>query len=96
MRTSDIQYSLDHIFVADTGSLGFIFARCKSRMFNRIPDAWPKCQGDVLPSLDNSGILVQMVHRIGAGVVGLALIFGVMKFKENARSRVSTMPILNA
>ena len=26
-----------------------------------------------------------MVHRIGAGVVGLALIFGVMKFKENAR-----------
>ena len=28
-----------------------------------------------------------MVHRIGAGVVGLALIFGVMKFKENAREQ---------
>lgn len=49
------------------------------------PDGWPKCQGDILPSLDNSGILVQMVHRIGAGVVGIALILGVMKFKESAR-----------
>ena len=26
-----------------------------------------------------------MVHRIGAGVVGIALILGVMKFKETAR-----------
>ena len=26
-----------------------------------------------------------MVHRIGAGVVGIALILGVMKFKESAR-----------
>ena len=49
------------------------------------PDGWPKCQGDVLPTLDNSGILVQMVHRIGAGVVGIALILGVMRFKETAR-----------
>ena len=51
------------------------------------PDGWPKCQGDVLPSMDNSGILVQMVHRIGAGLVGIALILGVMKFKENAREQ---------
>ena len=51
------------------------------------PDGWPKCQGEVLPSMDNSGILVQMVHRIGAGVVGIALILGVMKFKENAREQ---------
>jgi len=49
------------------------------------PNGWPKCQGDILPSLDNSGILIQMVHRIGAGVVGIALILGVMKFKESAR-----------
>ncbi len=49
------------------------------------PNGWPKCQGQILPSLDNSGVLVQMVHRAGAGVVGLALILGVMKFKENAR-----------
>ncbi len=49
------------------------------------PDGWPKCQGDILPSLDNSGILIQMVHRMGAGVVGVALIFGAIKFKENAR-----------
>jgi heme A synthase len=49
------------------------------------PDGWPKCQGDIFPSLDNSGILVQMVHRLGAGVVGIGLILGVMKFKENAR-----------
>ncbi len=48
------------------------------------PDAWPKCQGEVLPSMDNSGILVQMVHRMGAGVVGITLILGMMKFKENA------------
>ena len=38
-----------------------------------------------LPSLDNSGILVQMVHRFGAGIVGVALILGGMKFKESAR-----------
>ena len=49
------------------------------------PDGWPKCQGDVFPTLENSGILVQMVHRLGAGVVGIALILGVMKFKESAR-----------
>ena len=47
------------------------------------PDAWPKCQGDFLPTLDASGILVQMVHRLGAGVVGIALILGGMKLKEN-------------
>lgn len=48
------------------------------------PDGWPKCQGDVFPSLDNSGILVQMIHRIGAGIVGLALILGGTKFRESS------------
>ena len=51
------------------------------------PDGWPKCQGEILPSLDNSGVLIQMVHRIGAGVVGIALILGVMKVKENVREQ---------
>ena len=46
------------------------------------PDGWPKCQGEFLPSLDSSGILVQMVHRLGAGVVGLALILGGMRLRE--------------
>jgi len=48
------------------------------------PDGWPKCQGDIFPSLDNSGILIQMVHRLGAGVVGVALIFGGMRIREKA------------
>ncbi len=46
------------------------------------PDGWPKCQGDFLPSLDGSGILVQMIHRLGAGIVGIALILGGMKTRE--------------
>lgn len=50
------------------------------------PDGWPKCQGSVLPTLDDSGILVQMVHRSGAGLVGIALIFGGMKFRESAKA----------
>lgn len=49
------------------------------------PDGWPKCQGDLFPSLDASGILVQMVHRLGAGVVGIALILGGMKNRESTR-----------
>ena len=46
------------------------------------PDGWPQCQGDFLPSLDGSGILVQMVHRLGAGIVGIALIIGGMRTRE--------------
>lgn len=48
------------------------------------PDGWPKCQGDLLPSLDGAGIIVQMVHRLGAGLVGIALIVGTMKLKEKS------------
>lgn len=46
------------------------------------PDGWPKCQGELLPSLDGAGIIVQMVHRLGAGLVGIALVIGNMKLKE--------------
>ena len=49
------------------------------------PDAWPQCQGDFFPTMDASGILVQMVHRLGAGVVGIALILGGMKFREKTK-----------
>lgn len=46
------------------------------------PDGWPQCQGEFFPSLDGAGILVQMIHRLGAGLVGIALIVGNMKLKE--------------
>ena len=46
------------------------------------PDALPQCNGQFLPSLDNSGILVQMIHRIGALLVGLVLIVSLLRLKE--------------
>ena len=49
------------------------------------PDGWPKCQGNWLPSFDGAGILVQMIHRFGAGIVGIALILGGMKIREKTR-----------
>ena len=29
------------------------------------PDGWPACRGQLLPSVDHTGVLVQMVHRLG-------------------------------
>ena len=49
------------------------------------PNGWPQCQGDWLPTLDGPGILIQMIHRIGAGVVGIALILGSMRIRESVR-----------
>lgn len=46
------------------------------------PDAWPQCNGEVLPSLDNSGVLVQMIHRIGALLVGIVLIMSLLKLNQ--------------
>ena len=46
------------------------------------PDAWPQCNGEVLPSLDNSGILVQMIHRIGALLVGIILLMSLLKLNQ--------------
>ena len=40
------------------------------------PNGWPKCNGSFLPSLDGPGILVQMIHRFGAVLVGLILVSG--------------------
>ena len=47
------------------------------------PTGWPQCHGDWLPSLDGPGIMVQMFHRIGAGIVGIALIVGSMRIRES-------------
>jgi len=49
------------------------------------PNGWPKCRGSILPSLDGPGILVQMVHRFGAAVVGLVLILTSAKIRTDAR-----------
>ena len=49
------------------------------------PDGWPKCQGAILPSIDGPGILVQMVHRFGAAIVGLVLILTSAKIRVDAR-----------
>ena len=49
-----------------------------------LPDGWPKCNGDILPSMTGPGVLVQMIHRIGAALVGVALIMGSMRLKESS------------
>ena len=48
------------------------------------PDGWPQCQGSFLPSLDGPGILIQMIHRLGALIVGLVLILGVSNLRMAA------------
>jgi len=54
------------------------------------PDGWPKCNGSLLPSLDGPGVLIQMIHRIGALVIGVILIASVIKVqKENEGSAES-------
>ena len=48
MRTSDIQYSLDPSFVADTETWVSSSPDANQGCSIGFPDAWPKCQGDVL------------------------------------------------
>ena len=60
------------------------------------PDGWPQCNGQFLPSLDNSGILVQMIHRIGALVVGLILIGSFIKMENNTTSNSSNVAFLSS
>ena len=51
------------------------------------PDGWPKCNGSFLPSLDGPGVLIQMIHRIGALAIGVILIASTIKVeKENKDS----------
>ena len=47
------------------------------------PNGWPQCQGSWSPSVDGPGVLIQMIHRIGAVVVGIALIKGSMRIHES-------------
>ena len=49
------------------------------------PNGWPKCQGSILPSIDGPGILVQMIHRFGAAIVGLILILTAARLRVDAR-----------
>ena len=49
------------------------------------PNGWPKCQGSILPSIDGPGILVQMIHRFGAAIVGLILILTAARIRVDAR-----------
>jgi heme A synthase len=49
------------------------------------PNGWPKCQGSFLPSIDGPGILVQMLHRFGAGIVGVILILNAARVRVDSR-----------
>ena len=54
------------------------------------PTGWPKCNGSVLPSFNGPGVLVQMVHRFGALVVGLVLVAGSARIRSEARTHDAT------
>jgi len=49
------------------------------------PNGWPKCNGTLLPSFDGPGVLVQMIHRFGAVLVGLVLVSGSARLRREAR-----------
>ena len=54
------------------------------------PTGWPTCNGSVFPSFDGPGVLVQMVHRFGALVVGLVLVTGSARIRSDARELGAT------
>ncbi len=60
------------------------------------PDAWPQCNGQFFPTLENSGILVQMIHRIGALLVGLVLIMSLLRLKDEKEEYQNAKPFYNA
>ena len=68
--------------------LGFQYFRrtIQPSMQHRVPNRMAKCQGSVLPSIDGPGVLVQMVHRFGAGIVGLVLILTSAKIRTDVRN----------
>ena len=45
-------------------------------------DAWPLCQGELIPDLSQTPILVQMIHRIAVVIVGLVMFVGYRKAKN--------------
>lgn len=60
------------------------------------PNGWPACRGQLLPTVDHSGVLVQMVHRVGALVVGALLIIGGARIKTAARAAGEPMALHRA
>ena len=46
------------------------------------PDGWPACRGSLLPNLKGEpGVIVQMVHRFGAVIVGALLVINANKMR---------------
>jgi heme A synthase len=43
---------------------------------------WPKCLGEWWPTFGTTGVLVQMVHRVGALLVGVVLIWASLRLRE--------------
>ena len=54
------------------------------------PDAWPQCNGSFLPSIDGPGVLIQMIHRVGALIIGLVLITSIIKYKNQDSTPVES------
>ncbi len=54
------------------------------------PDAWPQCNGSFLPSIDGPGVLIQMIHRVGALIIGLVLITSIIKYKNQNSTPVES------
>jgi len=57
------------------------------------PTGWPKCQGNILPSLDGPGIFIQLIHRSGALLVGLVLILGLSKLRTTTEGDEGAMSL---
>ena len=57
------------------------------------PNGWPKCNGSLLPSFSGPGVIIQMIHRFGAALVGLVLVSGSARLRQSAREHEVT-PVL--
>ncbi len=57
------------------------------------PNGWPKCNGSLLPSLDGPGVIIQMIHRFGAVLVGLVLVSGSARLRLDSRKHEVTPAI---
>ena len=58
------------------------------------PDGWPQCQGSFFPSLNDPGIFVQFIHRIGAVVVGFILVLSLNQFRSSVEQEKGNSSIL--
>lgn len=57
------------------------------------PNGWPKCNGSLLPSFDGPGVIIQMIHRFGAVLVGLVLVSGSARLRTDSRENEVTPAI---